>query len=337
MRNWVLAAGFALGCWLVAAPVPVQAQESEKVFRLGSLSPAGNPVLDGAFTEALRRLGYVEGKNLIVEQRQADNQLERLPALAAELVDRKVDVILATGTLAPLVLKKVTTTIPVVIWSTGDPVGSGIVSSLARPGGNTTGLTIDSPELAAKRLQLLKEIIPGLARVAVIWNAANPYAAVVLKETQQAGSALAVRIESIEVRSPLDFDNAFAAVIKGSPGGLVVVEDPLPRGRAHDAGAEPLPVHAPLSGEGGHVDGAQGAGLVGQERLLAAGVDRLDGAEVGRGVVGLDAVEEQQPGLARLPGGGGDAVEQLGGRKLPHRGPAARVAERELLAAGRGS
>jgi putative ABC transport system substrate-binding protein len=106
-------------------------------------------------------------------------------------------------------------------------VGSGIVSSLARPGGNTTGLTIDSPELAAKRLQLLKEIIPGLARVAVIWNAANPYAAVVLKETQQAGSALAVRIESIEVRSPLDFDNAFAAVIKGSPGGLVVVEDPL--------------------------------------------------------------------------------------------------------------
>jgi len=146
MRNAALAAGFALGCWLVAAPVPVQAQESEKVFRLGSLSPAGNPVLDGAFTEALRRLGYVEGKNLIVEQRQADNQLERLPALAAELVDRKVDVILATGTLAPLVLKKVTTTIPVVIWSTGDPVGSGIVSSLARPGGNTTGLTIDPPD-----------------------------------------------------------------------------------------------------------------------------------------------------------------------------------------------
>jgi putative ABC transport system substrate-binding protein len=227
MRNVAFALGFALGACLNAAPLNAAAQEAAKVFRVGSLSPAGNPRLEGVFLDAMRSLGYVEGKNLIIERRYADNQLERLPALAAELVGLKVDVIVATGTVAPLAARKATTTIPVVIWSTGDPIGSGIAASLARPGGNTTGLTIDSPELAAKRLQLLKEIVPGLTRVAVIWNAANPYAAVVFKETQQAARLLAIQVESIEVRSPLDFDSAFGAVIKARPSGLVVVEDPL--------------------------------------------------------------------------------------------------------------
>jgi putative ABC transport system substrate-binding protein len=227
MRNVVFALGFALGACLTAAPFAAEAQDAGRVFRMGSLSPAGNPALEGVFLDAMRSLGYVEGKNLIVERRYADNQLERLPALAAELVRLKVDVIVATGTVAPLAVKKVTTTIPVVIWSTGDPVGSGIASSLARPGGNITGLTIDSPELAGKRLQLLKELVPGLTRVAVIGNAANPYAGVVFKETQQAAYLLRIGIESIEVRSPLDFDTAFGAVIKGNPSGLVVVEDPL--------------------------------------------------------------------------------------------------------------
>jgi putative ABC transport system substrate-binding protein len=223
----VVALGFALGACLNAAPLVAEAQEAGKVFRVGSLSPAGNPALEGVFLDAMRSLGYVEGKNLIFERRYADNQLERLPALAAELVSLKVDVIVATGTVAPLAAKKVTTTIPVVIWSTGDPVGSGIASSLARPGGNITGLTIDSPELAGKRLQLLKEVVPGLTRVAVLWNAANPYAAVVLRETQDAARLLAIQIESIEVRSPLDFDGAFGAVIKANSNGLIVVEDPL--------------------------------------------------------------------------------------------------------------
>jgi putative tryptophan/tyrosine transport system substrate-binding protein len=227
MRNVAFALGFALGVCLNAAPLNADAQETDKVYRVGSLSPAGNQALEGVFLDAMRRLGYVEGKNLIVERRYADNQLERLPALAAELVRLKVDVILATGTVAPLAARKATTTIPVVIWSTGDPIGSGIAASLARPGGNTTGLTIDSPELAAKRLQLLKEIAPGLTRVAVIWNAANPYAAVVFNETQQAARLLAIQVESIEVRSPFDFDSAFGAVIKARPSGLVVVEDPL--------------------------------------------------------------------------------------------------------------
>jgi putative tryptophan/tyrosine transport system substrate-binding protein len=227
MRIAVVAFGFALDACLIAAPLSAEAQEAGKVFRIGSLSPAGNPALEGVFLDAMRSLGYVEGKNLIFERRYADNQLERLPALAGELVSLKVDIIVATGTVAPLATKKVTTTIPVVIWSTGDPVGSGIASSLAHPGGNITGLTIDSPELAGKRLQLLKDIVPGLTRVAVIWNAANPYAAVVFKETQEAARLLAIQIESIEVRSPLDFDSAFGAVIKGNPTGLIVVEDPL--------------------------------------------------------------------------------------------------------------
>jgi putative ABC transport system substrate-binding protein len=227
MRSLVLASGFALTACLIASAPGAGAQEAGKVFRVGSLSPAGNPALEGVFLDAMRGLGYVEGKNVIFERRYADNQLERLPALAAELVSLKVDVIVATGTVAPLALKKVGTTIPVVIWSTGDPVGSGIASSLARPGGNTTGLTIDSPELAGKRLQLLKELVPGLARVAVIGNAANPYAAVVFKETQQAARVLKIGVASVEVRGPLDFDSAFGAVIGMNPGGLLVVEDPL--------------------------------------------------------------------------------------------------------------
>jgi len=227
MRSSVLAQGFALAAFLMAAPLGAEAQEAGRVFRIGSLSPAGSPALEEVFLDAMRGLGYVEGRNLIVERRYADNHLERLPALAAELASLKVDVILATGTVAPLAARKSTTTIPIVIWSTGDPVGSGIASSLARPGGNATGLTIDSPELASKRLQLLKEMVPGLARVAVIWNAANPYAAVVLKETQQAARLLGIAVESIEVRSPLDFDGAFGALVKARPNGLVVVEDPL--------------------------------------------------------------------------------------------------------------
>jgi putative tryptophan/tyrosine transport system substrate-binding protein len=226
MWNAAFALCFALGTGLMAVPAAAEAQEG-RVFRIGSLSPAGNPALEAVFLEALQRLGYVEGRNFTLERRYADNQLDRLPGLAAELVTLKSDIVVATGTVAPLAMRNATTTIPIVIWSAGDPVGSGIVSSLGRPGGNVTGLTIDSPELAGKRLQLLKEIVPRLARVAVLWNAANPYAAFVLEETRQAARLLAIEVDSIEVRSPRDFDTAFRAVMKGNPGGVVVVEDPL--------------------------------------------------------------------------------------------------------------
>lgn len=224
----ILALSFVLGVGLLVLPFAIEAQQIGRTWRIGSFSPAGgDPALEGAFLDALRSLGYAEGNNLIVERRYAYNRVDRLPVLAEELVNLKVDLVIATGTVAPLAVKKVTKTIPVVIWSAGDPVGTGIVASLARPGGNVTGLTIDSPELAGKRLQLLKEILPGLARVGVLWNAANPYSAIVLRETQKAARVLGIAIQSLEVRGPGDFDGAFGAAVKGDLGGLVVIEDPL--------------------------------------------------------------------------------------------------------------
>jgi len=127
---------------------------------------------------------------------------ERLPEFAAELVRLKVDVTVGIGTLAPLADKRATTTIPIVMTAAGDPLGCGLVASLARPGGNVTGMSLMSPDLGGNRLELLRELLPGLARVAVLWNAANPYAALVFKETQAAGRTLGIEVESLEVRSP---------------------------------------------------------------------------------------------------------------------------------------
>src|SRR5262249_28456030 len=136
---------------------------------------------------ALRGMGWVEGKNIAFERRYAEDRLKRLPELAADLVRLKVDVIAADGTLAPLAAKRATSTIPIVMTSAGDPLGRGLVASLARPGGNVTGMSLMVPDLGAKRLELLKELLPRLSRVAVLWNAANPYSALVYKETQAGG------------------------------------------------------------------------------------------------------------------------------------------------------
>jgi putative ABC transport system substrate-binding protein len=183
--------------------------------------------LNAVFFEALRELGWVEGKNVDFEHRYADNRLERLPELAAELVRLKVDVIAAAGTLAPLAAKRATTVIPIVMTSAGDPLGSGLVASLARPGGNVTGVSLMAPDLGAKRLELLKEILPRLSRVAVLWNAANPYSVLVFKETQAGGRTLGIDVRSLEVRGPDDFDSAFEAARVLRPDGLITVEDPL--------------------------------------------------------------------------------------------------------------
>jgi len=172
----------------------------------------------------LRELGWIEGKNVAFERRFAENRLERLPELAAELVRLNVDVIVATGTLGPLAAKRATSTIPIVMTAAGDPLGSGLV---ARPGGNVTGMSLMVPDLGGKRLELLKELLPRLARVAVLWNAGNPYPAIVFKETQAAGRTLGIEVQSLEVRSPDDFDGAFEAAIKQRPDALITVEDPL--------------------------------------------------------------------------------------------------------------
>jgi len=212
----------------LAEPFAVVAKQPTIMRRVGLLS-AGSvvPALRAAFIESLANLGWIEGKNVIVEWRFAENKLERLPELAAELIRVRPDVIVAGGTLAPLALHRATATIPIVMASAGAPVESGLVTSLARPGGNITGLSSNSLELAGKRLQLLKEILPAVSSVAVVWNAANPYPAVVLQQTKEAAPALGIEILSFEVRGPADVAGALESVMRQRPNALIIVEDPL--------------------------------------------------------------------------------------------------------------
>ena len=209
-------------------PLAAGAQEAGSRHTVGILSAGNdNAALNTVFVVALPELGWVEGKNVVFEHRYADNRLERLPELAADLVRLKVDVIAAAGTLAPLAAKQASSTIPIVMTAAGDPLGSGLVASLARPGGNVTGMSLMASDLGGKRLELLKEVLPRLARVAVLWNAANPYSALVFKETQAAGRTLGIEVQSLEVRASDDFDGAFEAARRQRPDALITVEDPL--------------------------------------------------------------------------------------------------------------
>jgi len=224
-REFVALLGGAVAAW----PLAAHAQQAEKLRAIGYLNPGSGPPAPGitALFDALAELGWIEGKNVVFERRYAENRLERLPELAAELVRLNVDVIVAIGTPGPLAAKRATSTIPIVMAAAGDPLGSGLVASLARPGGNVTGMSLMAPDLGGKRLELLKEILPRLARVAVLWNAANPYPAIVFKETQAAGRTLGIEVQSLEVRGPDDFDSAFEAARKQRPDALITVEDPL--------------------------------------------------------------------------------------------------------------
>ena len=224
-REFVALLGGAVAAW----PLAAHAQQAEKLRAIGYLNPGSGPPAPGitALFDALAELGWIEGKNVVFERRYAENRLERLPELAAELVRLNVEVIVAAGTLGPLAAKQATSTIPIVMTASGDPLGSGLVASLARPGGNVTGMSLMAPDLGGKRLELLKEILPRLARVAVLWNAANPYPAIVFKETQAAGRTLGIEVQSLEVRGPDDFDSAFEAARKQRPDALITVEDPL--------------------------------------------------------------------------------------------------------------
>jgi putative tryptophan/tyrosine transport system substrate-binding protein len=210
-------------------PLAARAQQSGKVFRLGYIT-ASVPVphFRGAFREDLRALGWIEGKNVIYEDDlYAENRLDRLPELASELVRLKVDVIVADGTLAPLAAKRATSTIPIVLTSAGDPLGSGLVTNLARPGENVTGLSLMQSDIGGKRLEMLKEAVPQASRVGILWNAANPYSAIVFKEAQSAAHILGIQLQSIEVRSPDDFDPALRALMQLNLGALITVGDPF--------------------------------------------------------------------------------------------------------------
>lgn len=220
----------ALGVLLYALCVSAEAQQTRKVYRIGFLW-AGSASSMGSRTQAFLRgletLGYVEGKNILIEYRAAEGKNERLPDLVVELIQLKVDVIVATSTLAARPAKAATKTIPIVTFS-GDPVGTGLVSSLARPGGNVTGVTNLSPDLSGKRFELLKEIVPGIVRVAVLWDSEGPVPLLAFKETQEAARAMGLQIQSLEVRGPkADIEGAFKAAIKKRAGAVLTISNPL--------------------------------------------------------------------------------------------------------------
>jgi putative ABC transport system substrate-binding protein len=212
---------------LLAAPFAAEAQPAAQVPRIGylALNPAANPHLHEAFRQGLRDLGYVEGRNIVIEYRDAEGKPERLPALAAELVALKVAVLVAQPTVTALAAKRATRTIPIV-FPVAEPVTSGLVTSLARPGGNITGLSILAPEMGGKGLELLKQAVPGVSRVAVLWDpGAFPEGTTkdMRKEVEGAARALGVRLQFIEARGPEDFDRAFSDMTRARAGALTVL------------------------------------------------------------------------------------------------------------------
>jgi len=211
-----------------AAAQEYKAQQAAKIARIGwlGINLAAAPHLREAFRQGLRDLGYVEGRNVVIEYRDAEGKYERLPALAAELVALKVDVIVAAGTLQALAAKQATKTIPIVFAATADPVTSGLVTSLARPGGNVTGLSNVAPELVGKGLELLKQAVPGVSRVAVLWQPGGLGERTekdMLKGAEAAGRALGVRLQFVEARGPADFDRAFSEMTRARAGALTVL------------------------------------------------------------------------------------------------------------------
>ena len=215
---------------LLAAPLAAQAQQAGSVPRVGLLSAAPFSSITArtdAFRKGLRDLGYVEGQNVVLEWRSADDRQDRLPDLAAELVALKVAVIVTAEGAAVLATRKVTQTVPIVMAQSGDPVGLGVVASLARPGGNVTGLTTISIDLTPKLVELLREAVPKLARLAVLSNPANALSAAALKHAETAAQAMRLQLQAVDSRDPMAFDSAFAAMTKARAGGLVVIPDPM--------------------------------------------------------------------------------------------------------------
>jgi putative ABC transport system substrate-binding protein len=217
---------------LLAAPLAAEAQQAAKIARIGLLGndPVGGAHLLEAFRQGLRDLGYVEGRNVVIEYRWAEGKFERLPALTAELVELKVDVILATTVLTAVVAKQAIKTIPIVFFAAADPIRSGLVTSLARPGGNVTGLSVLSPELIGKRLELLKQAVPGIRRVAVLWEPDGGGERTdkdMLKRAEVAGQALGVRPQYVEARGAADFDSAFSDMTRAHADALTVLPSPM--------------------------------------------------------------------------------------------------------------
>jgi putative tryptophan/tyrosine transport system substrate-binding protein len=208
------------------------AQPAGKMPRIGYLTPwsdsdPGRQRGLEAFRHGLRELGYVDGQNIAIESRSANGKDDRLPALAADLVRSQVDVIVAASGAATRAVQQTTRTIPIVMSLVNDPVGSGLIASLARPGGNVTGLTIMAPDLVAKRLELLKEVVPKVSRVALLRNPDNPADTAMLREAEAAARALRVQLQSLQARNPQEIEGAFAAMIRERAGAFLMLTDAI--------------------------------------------------------------------------------------------------------------
>jgi putative ABC transport system substrate-binding protein len=222
--------GFALSAMLFALSLSAHAQQPKKIPRIGVLAGGSAPSVAArveAFRRGLRDLGYVEGKNIIIDYRYADGKSDRLPALAAELLRLKADILVTTGSFSTRAAKQTTAAIPIVMANDDDPVGSGFAASLARPGGNITGLSTLSPEVAGKRLELLKEIVPKLTRVAFVGDVTRPGAAQALREMNVVADAFGIQMQYVEARTTNDIETAIRAAIKERADALLLLGSPV--------------------------------------------------------------------------------------------------------------
>lgn len=208
----------------LAVPSAAEMQHSAKTYRIGVLATSAVP---GQLRESLREVGYVEGRNLILEARETQGRADRVDDLARELAHLKVDVIVATNPAALFGAKRATTTIPIVMVNTPDPVQLGLVATLARPGGNITGTTSLSVDLSIKQLELLKEAVPRASRIAVVWNPDNPWHPITVKGLQEGGRSLGVQLQLLAVRGPNEFGNAFQAMTRERARGVLILADPI--------------------------------------------------------------------------------------------------------------
>jgi len=265
------------------APLAAGAQPAGKVHRIGFLgnsTAALEAHLVGPFREGLRELGYVEGQNIVIEYRWAEGNYERFPALIAELLAQRVELIVTAGTPASLAVKKATTSLPLIMVGVGDPVDTGLVASLARPGGNITGLNSTVEGLEGKRLELLREVIPRLSHVAVFWNPENPTLLTYLKEMRAAAQVLGIKLQVVEVRTSGDLEETFKAIVRARPGALRVMGDRLflhNRQRIMDFATKQrlptVPTHPELIEAGGLM--SFGPSYPGMHRRAAYFVDRI--------------------------------------------------------------
>jgi putative ABC transport system substrate-binding protein len=274
----------ALCALLLALSNPAQAQQATKIPRIGYLAGASLSIISAridAFRQGLRVLGYVEGKNIVIEWRSGEGKEDRLPALAAELVRLKVDIIVSSGPISTRSAKEATSTIPIVMAQDPDPVGSGFAASLARPGGNITGLSTLAPELSGKRLELLKETVPRLSRVAVLGFSTQPGNAQMLREVELVAGAFKVKLQYLDLLDPKDIGTVFRAANKGRAEAVLMLAPGAVTGAhrteiANLAVKSRLPViyHAPVYVESGGLM-SYGVSFIDLDRRAAVYVDKI--------------------------------------------------------------